>query len=793
MRLVNVETSSFAGVRIARPRVTFAGQRSASASRLNGYLLWLSVVIVAAFSWQRPVHAQTNNYFGLSGSLSGNSWSTTAGGSPSGTYNQPFATTGGGIANFENAASFSGGSITVAGINATANATLSPASGTITNFNNGVIPIDVVNGVTLDFGSQSFTSSITAGYIKNGGGTLALRGNAYRGGFTLNAGTAIMRHDEAFGSGLGNTLKLYGGTIGAIADRSLASEYGGGIQVHGNFTLGSSATPAIIGANINFSGNAMNLQGGTRTITIGGTGNYTFQGAITNGTLQVDATNSGTISLNGADTLPDGLNVLGGKVVAFTNAIGDTSPVTLSGGTFQLSTNATDTVGLVTLSGGTIELLGSGVLTSDTGYGFAVQAGTITGRISGSGAVTKTTGGTVTLNGATNNYTGGTFVNGGELFQGSAGQFPTSQPITIGGGTLNIGDSNSSPGLLTLTSGTLTGGIGRLTTNTGFDLQAGTISALLGGTGAMTKSTGGLVDITSTDNNRTGQIFINNGVLRIASIAANVNGNSSLGSASITAPSHIQFGGGTLRYAGGSVSTSRGFTLNAGGGGIDVEQAATTLTWEGNSVGDGNFTKSGDGTLVLATGSTHTSTGSTFISAGRLVVNGSQSGGSGYSVGADGTLAGSGTIEIGTNTMNVAGTLAPGNSAGVLAVEGQVEFISSALLDWDLAAPNTLDGDRIDIDGDLTLDGTLDVTALAGFGTPVLGDRWRLINYTGDLTDNGLSLGTLPALDPGLYYSIDTSFANQVDLTVVPEPSSLAMFLFGAILLWFFRTSFARQ
>jgi fibronectin-binding autotransporter adhesin len=495
--------------------------------------------------------------------------------------------------------------------------------------------------------------------------------------------------------------------------------------------------------------------------------------------------------LNGADTLPDGLNVLGGKVVAFTNAIGNTSPITVnSSGTFQLSTNANDTVGLVTLSGGTIEVLGSGALTSDSGYGFAVQAGTITGRISGTGALTKTTGGTVTLNGTSNNYTGGTFVNGGELLQGSAGQLPTSQPITIGGGTLNIGDSNASPGLLTLTSGTLTGGIGRLSTSTGFDLQAGTISALLGGSGPMTKSTGGLVDITSTDNNRTNQTFINDGVLRIASIAANVNGNSSLGSTSATDPSMIQFGGGTLRYAGGSVSTNRGFTLNAGGGGIDVEQAATSLTWTGNSVGSGDFTKSGDGTLELATGSTHTSTGSTVIEQGILRLNGSQSGGSGYNVGADGTLAGSGTIDIGTNTMNVAGTLAPGNSAGTLDVTGNVQFVSSAVLDWDLAAPNTLDGDRIDIDGNLTLDGTLDVTALAGFGTPVLGDRWRLINYTGDLTDNGLALGTLPALDPGLYYSIDTSFANQVDLTVVPEPSSLAMFMFGAILLWFFRTSF---
>ena len=105
-------------------------------------------------------HAQTNNYFGISGTLSGTVWSV----NPAGPYTSALVTTGGTIINFNNVATFTGASITVAGIVATANATGTPG-GTIGNLANGVIPIRVASGVTLDFGSQVFTSSATAGYM----------------------------------------------------------------------------------------------------------------------------------------------------------------------------------------------------------------------------------------------------------------------------------------------------------------------------------------------------------------------------------------------------------------------------------------------------------------------------------------------------------------------------------------------------------------------------------------------------------------------------------------------------
>ncbi len=82
------------------------------------------------------------------------------------------------------------------------------------------------------------------------------------------------------------------------------------------------------------------------------------------------------------------------------------------------------------------------------------------------------------------------------------------------------------------------------------------------------------------------------------------------------------------------------------------------------------------------------------------------------------------------------------------------------------------------VNGNLTLAGTLNVSALAGFGAGV----YQLFNYTGSLTDNGLALGTLPA---GFTYKIDELTPGQVNLDVasVPEPGTLALAAISAAML----------
>jgi fibronectin-binding autotransporter adhesin len=105
--------------------------------------------------------------------------------------------------------------------------------------------------------------------------------------------------------------------------------------------------------------------------------------------------------------------------------------------------------------------------------------------------------------------------------------------------------------------------------------------------------------------------------------------------------------------------------------------------------------------------------------------------------------------------------IAPGNSPGTLTM-GSLTLNAGSVLDFELGQANTAGGtlnDLINVDGNLTLDGALNVTPSVG-GTYGAG-IYRRINYTGALTDNGLSFGLIPA---GSTNFIDTSTAHQINL-----------------------------
>jgi hypothetical protein len=74
----------------------------------------------------------------------------------------------------------------------------------------------------------------------------------------------------------------------------------------------------------------------------------------------------------------------------------------------------------------------------------------------------------------------------------------------------------------------------------------------------------------------------------------------------------------------------------------------------------------------------------------------------------------------------------------------------------------------------------LNIEGLAGFGVGV----YRLFDYTGSLTDNGLDLGSLPS---GFLYAIDTSTSSQVNLNVsaIPEASTMTLSILGAATIAF--------
>ncbi len=182
-------------------------------------------------------------------------------------------------------------------------------------------------------------------------------------------------------------------------------------------------------------------------------------------------------------------------------------------------------------------------------------------------------------------------------------------------------------------SSSITVGAATPTTLTVRQAGTSTFGGVLGGPGAnennfnLTFDGPGTLTLTGS-NTYTGATKLSGGTLAVSTLA---NGGTSSGiGASTNAASNLVFDGGKLRYTGaGSVATDRGFTLNAGGGTIDVLNGATTLVVGGGGTGAGGLVKEGAGILTLTGTSNYT--GGTTVSAGTLrigngVANGSVSG-----------------------------------------------------------------------------------------------------------------------------------------------------------------------
>ena len=110
------------------------------------------------------------------------------------------------------------------------------------------------------------------------------------------------------------------------------------------------------------------------------------------------------------------------------------------------------------------------------------------------------------------------------------------------------------------------------------------------------------------------------------------------------------------------------------------------------------------------------------------------------------TFAGTGTTP-GTVTIQSGGILAPGlpgaGNVGTLTVAG-LTFSSGANFNVDLGQAGVVGGANNDLvidNGQLTLGGILNVNQLTGFGP----GTYRLIDYTGALTNNGITVNGAPA------------------------------------------------
>ena len=380
------------------------------------------------------------------------------------------------------------------------------------------------------------------------------------------------------------------------------------------------------------------------------------------------------------------------------------------------------------------------------------------GALAGFASLTKNGSGMLTLN-SSNSYSGGTLVNGGTLqfvnnyFAGGTG------PITLNGGTLFLNG---------IGTGTPVSCAGSNTFQTygqpyaGFNLVgSGWLNLNIGGGGVFSpggdwSGFGGTLYFVTGNWIRelnTVSFGSSNAVWNFGSNGGLYNKN---GGATIYLGA--LFGGPGAGLSGATTATATLTTYVVGG--VNTNSIFNGTISDGGAAATA-LVFNGPGTLTLAGADTFT--GGTTVNAGSLIVNtaiGTGTGTGPVSINPGATLGGNGIIG-GQVSFAAGSTLAPGsNGFGTLTITNNLGLNNASMLQFQLGTNSS----QVAVAGDLTLGGTLNLSAGAGFGA----GTYTLFTYGGTLSVGTLTLGSLPA---GHTYVLDTtSVAGQVNL-IVTQPS----------------------
>ncbi len=639
-----------------------------------------------------------------------------------------------------------------------------------------------VNGGTLDLNGFDLTMSALTG-----DGTVAL-GSA---GLTLN--TSI---DSTFGgtiSGTGTLTLLGGGALILTGDNTYTD--GGTVGTVTAATTVRQGTLAVDAGSITHIGNSRIIVGnvsgdeGALHILNGGTVSNPFSdigresGSI--GTVTVTGEGSAWsgsrlwVGREGTGVLriEDGARVSNSFIVHIGDAPGAIGTVTVTGegstwtvgstlriglqgtGTLtiaaggEVSSSANAVLGYVHDSVGTVTVTGEGSTWVNSGILYVGNAGSGTLTIEDGGMVSASQ---VTLVGLSSSASliqlKGSEANGRGVLETSFVQVVDGEVwVILDGGILRAtGDQenflrNFEAGQVIFAAG------GAFVDNNGFDIA---IATDLSGSGGLTSLGGGTLTLTGA-NTWAGGTTVEAGTLRAGSANAFVDDTA------------YGVNGGTLDLNGFDLTMSAltgDGTVALGDGDLTLAFGANA-TFAGAFAGIGNLVQQGDITLNL-TGDSGGFAGHTLVQNGTLLANGILGGAVTVEGGA--TLGGSGTV--GNTLVENGGILAPGNSIGTLTIAGDLILSRDAVLNYELGAPGT--NDRIDVQGDLTLDGLLNLYQSDDPDDGAVGlGYYRLMTYGGDLTDNGLDLGALPTVSGADMFNIDIG-NGYVDFVIAlaPEP-----------------------
>ena len=493
----------------------------------------------------------------------------------------------------------------------------------------------VAPGQTLSIGGLIGESPAGASLTKSGSGTLVLGGGAtYTGGTTIGAGTIQLA--------AGNQLPVAGSV-------TFLNASGATLDLNGfNQTLGS----ILGGGNL-----AGNISLGAGILTVGDSTSTTYAGSI-RGVGGIVKQGSGTLSLTGTNLYSGTTNVNNGVLVAGaaqTLPAGDVINVN-AGATFNATAaGALNGVLINILPGGIVNPTVAGAL---NGAIININGGTLNASVANAFSTSV-----ITLNSGTLNPSIADGLSGASVTIAAAATLsPTvadslrSATIVIMGGTLAMG-ANSAVASLSLQSGNVTGSTSVLTSTAVYDLQSGTVSAILAGSAGANKTTTGTVTLSGADT-FTGSTNVSAGTLNLTGSLASGN-TLNIGTA------------GTLTGTG----TVGGNATLTGSGVINLTNPATIVgtlgitggTWSGAGTVAGLVTSS-TGAFTLAATGVLTAPKGVLVSGGTTALNGSIVGtltvtgtpvvtvGMGASVTGADLSAGTGTVDA-TNPLLVTTTL----------------------------------------------------------------------------------------------------------------------------------------
>jgi hypothetical protein len=680
----------------------------------------------------------------------------------------------------------------------------------------GFFSFPQINGRTVDNdGTANVLSGATLGFASNAvwnnqsDGTFVLQGTGALGGFF--AGSSGQFHNAG--------LLQATGPASATVNVPLNNTAGGTVDVQaGTLTLSGGGA---IGGTFDLEGNsvlslngAYSLQDGTTAVGTGivsVTNSLTVSGSVS---LQGLSIAGGTVTVNSGASLDAGDLLLNGTLTG-PGAVAVENDFTWTGGTVSgtgpTTLNGTSEISggfFSTLTGRTVDNHGTATLGVNSGFQF-----------NNGGTWNNDADGTLVLQSGSsvgNFFAGNAVVNNDGLVQmlgtGSASvgvllNNNADGTVDVEGGTLTLTTGSS--------SGTFNAAAGAALTfsnafTPGYALQDGATGT---GDGAIQVNTFNALTVS-------GSVSLQN--LSVGGGTVTVNGGGSLtagsvtlngtltGAGDITVTGNFTWTGGTLSGTGqttlqGTSTLSGGFFSALNGRTVTNDGTATVVANSGISFqGNAVWNNQPDGSLTLLANSSLSqffSTGSQFNNAGLLVAGvGSSIGfavnnsgtalvpaGASLSVGGnytqtdgtttvDGVLTASNTVFLNGGLLSGGGTingsvvnaaeLRPGDSPGVLTINGNYTQTADGILDIEIGGPLAGQYDRLAINGTATLAGTLNVILLNGF-VPDLGAAFQIMTFhsrSGDFdAENGLDLGNGSALMPTF---------SGTDLSLVAMPSS---------------------